>query len=37
LEVRDQTLGRYLQPGDDVALSIERLGTLRTPIVERPA
>jgi fumarylacetoacetate (FAA) hydrolase len=36
LEVRDQTLGRYLQPGDEVVLRVERLGTLRTPIVERP-
>ena len=36
LEVRDSTLGRYLEPGDEVALSIERLGTLRTPIVARP-
>ena len=36
LEVRDQTLGRYLVPGDEVALSIDRLGTLQTPIVERP-
>jgi fumarylacetoacetate (FAA) hydrolase len=36
LEVKDQTLGRYLEPGDDVALTVERLGTLRTPIVARP-
>jgi fumarylacetoacetate (FAA) hydrolase len=36
LEIRDATLGRYLQPGDEVALTVERLGTLRTPIVERP-
>jgi fumarylacetoacetate (FAA) hydrolase len=36
LEVRDQTLGRYLMPSDEVALSVDRLGTLRTPIVERP-
>jgi fumarylacetoacetate (FAA) hydrolase len=36
LEVRDQTLGRYLLPGDEVALTIDRFGTLRTPIVERP-
>ena len=36
LEVRDETLGRYLQPGDVVTLQVERLGTLRTPIVERP-
>ena len=37
LEVRDRTLGRYLEPGDEVALSIERLGELRTSIVARPA
>jgi fumarylacetoacetate (FAA) hydrolase len=36
LEVRDETLGRYLEPGDIVSLQIERLGTLATPIVERP-
>jgi fumarylacetoacetate (FAA) hydrolase len=36
LEVRDQTLGRYLLPGDEVVLSVDRLGSLRTPIVERP-
>ena len=36
LEIKDETLGRYLEPGDVVELSIERLGTLRTPIVERP-
>jgi fumarylacetoacetate (FAA) hydrolase len=37
LEVKDETLGRYLQPGDSVTLRIERLGELRTPIVGRPA
>jgi fumarylacetoacetate (FAA) hydrolase len=36
LEVRDSTLGRYLQPGDEVTLRIERLGALASPIVERP-
>ena len=36
LERRDDTLGRYLEPGDIVTLAIERLGALRTPIVERP-
>jgi fumarylacetoacetate (FAA) hydrolase len=36
LEIREETLGRYLQPGDDVALIVERLGTLRTRIAERP-
>jgi fumarylacetoacetate (FAA) hydrolase len=37
LEVKDERLGRWLEPGDTVSLSIERLGTLTTPIVERPA
>jgi len=36
LEVKDQTLGRWLQPGDEVVLSIERLGELRSPVVARP-
>ena len=36
LEVRDQTLGRYLRPGDEDVLRIDGLGSLRTPIVERP-
>ncbi len=36
LEVRDVTLGRYLQPGDEISVSIERLGTLTNPVVERP-
>ena len=36
LEVRDATLGRYLEPGDEVVARIERLGELRSPIVERP-
>ncbi len=36
LEVREATLGRYLQPGDEVTLAIERLGSLRNPIVARP-
>ncbi len=35
LEVRDETLGRYLQPGDSVTLTIERLGSLTAPVVER--
>jgi len=35
LEVRDATLGRYLEPGDNVVLRVERLGALRTPIVAR--
>jgi fumarylacetoacetate (FAA) hydrolase len=37
LEVRDETLGRYLEPGDEVTLAIERLGALTAPVVERPA
>ena len=36
LEVKDQILKRYLQPGDTVTLAVDRLGTLTTPIVERP-
>jgi len=37
LEVRESTLGRYLQPGDEVVLEVERLGRLRSPVVARPA
>jgi fumarylacetoacetate (FAA) hydrolase len=37
LEVKDQTLGRWLEPGDIVRLDIERLGALTTPVVARPA
>jgi len=37
LEVREQTLGRYLEPGDVVTLAVEGIGELRTPIVERPS
>jgi fumarylacetoacetate (FAA) hydrolase len=36
LEVKDETLGRWLEPGDLVSLRIDRLGELRTPIVVRP-
>lgn len=36
LEIRDGTLGRYLQPGDQVTLEVERLGRLVTPVVARP-
>jgi len=36
LEIRDELLKRYLEPGDTVTLSIERLGELTAPIVERP-
>ena len=35
LEIRDEKLGRYLQPGDSVTLAIERLGQLTSPVVER--
>jgi fumarylacetoacetate (FAA) hydrolase len=37
LESRDATLGRYLQPGDEVTLEVERLGRLYSPVVARPA
>ena len=37
LEVKDTTLGRWLLPGDRVTLSIERLGSLTSTIVDRPA
>jgi fumarylacetoacetate (FAA) hydrolase len=37
LEVRDQILKRYLEPGDTVTLAIERLGRLTAPVVERPS
>ena len=36
LEIKDDALGRWLQAGDAVSLSIERLGTLTNPVVERP-
>jgi fumarylacetoacetate (FAA) hydrolase len=36
LEIRDDTLGRYLHPGDSVTLAIERLGELTAPVIERP-
>jgi fumarylacetoacetate (FAA) hydrolase len=38
LEVREASgFGRWLEPGDTVTLSIERLGDVSTPVVERPA
>ena len=37
LEIRDEILERYLEPGDSVTLAIDRLGALTAPIVERPA
>jgi fumarylacetoacetate (FAA) hydrolase len=36
LEVKDSTIGRWLEPGDEVVLRVERLGELRTPVVARP-
>ena len=37
LEIKDELLGRWLEPGDTVTLAVERLGELTNPIVERPA
>jgi fumarylacetoacetate (FAA) hydrolase len=37
LEVKDERFGRWLEPGDVVTLSVERLGALTTPIIERPS
>jgi fumarylacetoacetate (FAA) hydrolase len=36
LEMRETTLGRWLEPGDEVVLAIERLGELRGPVIPRP-
>ena len=36
LEIKDERLGRYLEPGDTVTLAIERLGELSAPVVQRP-
>jgi fumarylacetoacetate (FAA) hydrolase len=36
LEVKEERFGRWLEPGDEVVLRVERLGELQTPIVERP-
>ena len=36
LEIRDEILKRYLEPGDTVTLEIERLGELTAPVVQRP-
>ena len=36
LEIREETMGRFLEPGDEVVLRIERLGELRSPVVARP-
>jgi fumarylacetoacetate (FAA) hydrolase len=37
LESKDATLGRWLEPGDEVVLSVERLGELRTAVTGRAA
>ena len=37
LEVKDATLGRWLEPGDTVVLAVERMGELRGPVIDRPA
>jgi fumarylacetoacetate (FAA) hydrolase len=36
LEIKDQQLGRWLEPGDEVTLRVDRLGALTNPVVERP-
>ncbi len=36
LEIRESTLGRYLEPGDEVVLRVERLGALRSTVRARP-
>jgi fumarylacetoacetate (FAA) hydrolase len=36
LEVKDETLGRWLQPGDLVIAGVEGIGEIQTPIVVRP-
>jgi len=36
LEIRDEILKRYLEPGDTVTLAIERLGELTAPVMQRP-
>ena len=35
LEIKDERLKRWLEPGDFVTLAIERLGELTNPVVER--
>lgn len=38
LEVKDESgFGRYLQPGDQVTLRVDRLGELAAPVVARPS
>ena len=37
LEIKDESgFGRYLQPGDRVTLTVERLGELAAPVIQRP-
>ena len=36
LEVKDETLHRWLEPGDLVTIEVERVGALQTPVVVRP-
>ena len=35
LEIKDERLGRWLEPGDEVTLSVDRLGELTSPVVQR--
>jgi fumarylacetoacetate (FAA) hydrolase len=35
LEIKDERLGRWLEPGDEVTLRVERLGELVSPVVAR--
>ncbi|MFN2417689.1 MAG: fumarylacetoacetate hydrolase family protein [Candidatus Limnocylindria bacterium] len=37
LEIKDERLKRYLEPGDTVTLTIERLGQLTAPVVQHPS
>lgn len=37
LELTPEAVGGWLRPGDKVELTIERLGTLTNPVIERPA
>jgi fumarylacetoacetate (FAA) hydrolase len=36
LEIKDEILRRWLQPGDTVTLKVDRLGELTTPVIDRP-
>lgn len=36
LEIKDERLGRWLRPGDEVTLAVDRLGRLTSPVVDRP-